>query len=183
MKDDYSDGAWRDVSSGDAVYGIPVDGGPMGMIYRKDIFEQYGIATPTTWAEYAAAAQAEGCRRPGSSATSGPTAARSTRRSSPRTARSRSPTTGQADRHRHRRQRRRFQGGARLLGRARRRKGLVGTDDPFTADYNTRLVDGNYAIYLAAAWAPGYLQGLSDADESAEWRAAPLPQWDAGNPV
>ena len=35
------------------------------MIYRKDIFEQYGITPPTTWAEYEAAAQTvEGCRRP-----------------------------------------------------------------------------------------------------------------------
>ena len=29
----------------------------MGMIYRKDIFDQYGITPPTTWAEYEAAAQ------------------------------------------------------------------------------------------------------------------------------
>ena len=29
----------------------------MGMIYRKDIFDKYGITPPTTWDEYAAAAQ------------------------------------------------------------------------------------------------------------------------------
>lgn len=61
--------------------------------------------------------------------------------------------------------------------------GLVTTDDAFTADYNTSLVDGTYAVYLAAAWGPGYLQGLSDADSTAEWRVAPLPQWDAAAPV
>ena len=26
----------------------------MGMIYRKDIFDQYGITPPTTWEEYEA---------------------------------------------------------------------------------------------------------------------------------
>ncbi|HEU0181342.1 MAG TPA: extracellular solute-binding protein, partial [Agromyces mariniharenae] len=61
--------------------------------------------------------------------------------------------------------------------------GLVATDDSFTADYNTKLVDGSYAIYVAAAWGPGYLGGLSDADADAEWKAAPVPQWDAANPV
>ena len=57
VKDNFSEGAWKDVSVGDAVYGAPVDGGPMGMIYRKDIFDQYGITPPTTWTEYEAAAQ------------------------------------------------------------------------------------------------------------------------------
>jgi hypothetical protein len=60
---------------------------------------------------------------------------------------------------------------------------LVATEDAFTTDYNAALVDGTYAVYLAAAWGPGYLQGLSEADADAEWRAAPLPQWDPENPV
>ena len=57
VKDNFSEGAWKDVSVGDGVYGAPVDGGPMAMIYRKDIFDQYGITPPTTWAEYEQAAQ------------------------------------------------------------------------------------------------------------------------------
>ena len=57
VKDNFSEGAWKDVSVGDGVYGAPIDGGPMGMIYRKDIFDKYGITPPTTWAEYEAAAQ------------------------------------------------------------------------------------------------------------------------------
>jgi multiple sugar transport system substrate-binding protein len=57
VKDNFSEGAWKDVSVGEGVYGAPVDGGPMAMIYRKDIFEEYNITPPTTWAEYEAAAQ------------------------------------------------------------------------------------------------------------------------------
>ena len=48
VKDNFSEGAWKDVSVGDGVYGAPIDGGPMGMIYRKDVFETYGITPPTT---------------------------------------------------------------------------------------------------------------------------------------
>src|SRR6187402_344678 len=57
VKSNFSDGAWKDVSVGSGVYGAPVDGGPMAMIYRKDIFDKYGITPPTTWAEYETAAQ------------------------------------------------------------------------------------------------------------------------------
>jgi len=59
---------------------------------------------------------------------------------------------------------------------------LLATDEAFTADYNASLVDGTYASYVAAAWGPGYLAGLSDADADAVWRAAPLPQWEGEEP-
>ncbi|MEU0835544.1 extracellular solute-binding protein [Streptomyces sp. NPDC005969] len=39
------------------TYGIPVDTGPMAMYYRKDVFKKYGISVPTTWDEYAKAAE------------------------------------------------------------------------------------------------------------------------------
>jgi len=58
VKKNFSAGAWKDVSQGSSVYAIPVDGGPMAMIYRKDIFDKYGITTPPkTWAEYEIDAQ------------------------------------------------------------------------------------------------------------------------------
>ena len=39
------------------------------------------------------------------------------------------------------------------------KKGLVGTQDQFTPEYISGVIDGNYATYISAAWAPGYLQG------------------------
>lgn len=48
VQDNFSEGAWQDVSVGDGIYGAPIDGGPMGMIYRTDIFEEYGVTPPTT---------------------------------------------------------------------------------------------------------------------------------------
>lgn len=40
-----------------AVYAVPQDTGPMAMYYRKDIFDRYGIAVPSTWDEYYQAAK------------------------------------------------------------------------------------------------------------------------------
>jgi multiple sugar transport system substrate-binding protein len=181
---DYTEGAWKDVSSGDAVYAIPVDGGPMGMLYRKDILDQYGIAVPTTWDEFAAAAQAlKDAGAPGVLADF-PTNGRAYNQalfaqsgSVPFAYDNAEPTSIGIDVN--------DDGSKSVLAYWDQlvKDGLVATDDAFTADYNTKLVDGSYAIYVAAAWGPGYLGGLSDADSDAEWRAAPVPQWDPANPV
>ncbi|MCM0618787.1 ABC transporter substrate-binding protein [Nocardioides bruguierae] len=184
VEGDYTEGAWRDVSSGSAVYAIPVDGGPMGMLYRKDIFEKYDVAVPTTWAEFAdAARQLKKAGFPGTIADF-PTNGRAfvqalfaQKGASPYEYDLQTPqdvTIGLAD-----------DGSKEVLEYwdELAQEGVVATDEAFTPDYNTKLVDGTYAAYLAAAWGPGYLNGLSGADAKAEWRAAPLPQWDASDPV
>jgi len=181
---DYPDGAWSDVKSGDAVYAIPVDGGPMGMLYRKDIFDKYGIAVPTTWAEFADAAQAlKDAGAPGV-LTDFPTNRRAYNQalfaqagSAPFVYDSADPQTISIEVN--------DQGSKDVLAYWADLvdRGLVATDDASTADYNTKMVDGTYAVYVAAAWGPGYLSELSGADATAEWRAAPVPQWDADNPV
>ncbi|GAA3011895.1 ABC transporter substrate-binding protein [Microbacterium aurantiacum] len=52
LQSDFTASSWGTVSFGDAVYGVPQDSGPTGLIYRTDIFEEYGIDVPTTWDEY-----------------------------------------------------------------------------------------------------------------------------------
>ena len=184
VQGDYSEGAWKDVSSGDAVYAIPVDGGPMGMLYRQDILDEYGIPVPTTWDEFAAAAQTlKDAGAPGVLADF-PTNGRAYNQalfaqvgSTPFVYDNSKPTEIGIEVN--------DQPAKDVLAYWEKlaADGLVGTEDAFTADYNTKLVDGSYAIYIAAAWGPGYLGGLSDADADAVWRAAPVPQWDAANPV
>jgi multiple sugar transport system substrate-binding protein len=58
-KDTFVPWTWNQVSFGEqnAAYGVPQDAGPMAMFYRADLFEQHNIAVPTTWAEYASAAE------------------------------------------------------------------------------------------------------------------------------
>ncbi|GHD10614.1 ABC transporter substrate-binding protein [Zhihengliuella salsuginis] len=180
----YTEGAWSDVSSGDSVYAVPVDGGPMGMLYRQDILDEYGIAPPATWDEFRTAAEElEAQGAPGVLANF-PTNGRAFNQalfaqagSEPFVYDSSNPQEIGIEVN--------DDAAGDVLGywQGLVDDGLVAADDAFTADYNTKLVDGTYAIYLAAAWGPGYLQGLSDTDPDAEWRAAPLPQWDAENPV
>lgn len=59
-EDQFVDWTWGQVSFGEdgSAYAVPQDAGPMAMFYRTDLFEANGIEVPTTWAEYAAAAEA-----------------------------------------------------------------------------------------------------------------------------
>ncbi|WP_433254141.1 ABC transporter substrate-binding protein [Streptosporangium sp. CA-135522] len=45
------------VTFGGRQFGVPVDTGPMGMFYRKDLFEKFKIEVPKTWDEFATAAE------------------------------------------------------------------------------------------------------------------------------
>ena len=184
VQGDYTEGAWKDVSSGDAVYAIPVDGGPMGMLYRQDILDEYGIAAPTTWDEFATAAeQLKDAGAPGVLANFPPNGRAYTQAlfaqagNVPFDYDSAAPTEIGIDVN--------DQASKDVLAywADLAARDLVAVDEAFTADYNTKLVDGTYAIYVAAAWGPGYLQGLEGSDEGAVWRAAPVPQWDVDNPV
>ncbi|MDY0911186.1 ABC transporter substrate-binding protein [Microbacterium sp. CFBP9034] len=184
VADNYTEGALKDVSSGDAVYAVPVDGGPMGMLYRQDILDEYGITAPTTWEEFAdAAQQLNDAGAPGVLANFPPNGRAFTQAlfaqagSVPFEYDSANPTEIGIDVN--------DQGSKDVLAywEDLSAKGLVAVDEAFTADYNTKLVDGTYAIYVAAAWGPGYLQGLEGTDENAVWRAAPIPQWADAEPV
>ncbi|HEX4061305.1 MAG TPA: extracellular solute-binding protein [Streptosporangiaceae bacterium] len=52
VKSDFVPWTWSQVSQGSAVYAIPQDTGPMGLFYRADLFQKYGLAVPTTWAQF-----------------------------------------------------------------------------------------------------------------------------------
>jgi multiple sugar transport system substrate-binding protein len=56
-KDLYTPSSWSAVDFGGKIYGVPQDSGPAALLYRKDIFAQYGIEVPKTWDDYIAAAQ------------------------------------------------------------------------------------------------------------------------------
>ncbi len=184
VKTNYTAGAWKDVSSGSGVYAIPVDAGPVGFLYRKDIFDKYGITVPKTWDEYAEDAQK--LKDAGFSGVIGNYQTNGTAFNVALFAQagaelysfdSSSPTTVGID----------VDNAATVkvlsFWNDLIQKGLVSADDSNTSDWTTKMVSGGYASYIVASWGSGYLQGASGADEDAVWQAAPLPQWDAKNPV
>lgn len=185
VKANFSEGAWKDVSVGDAIYGAPVDGGPMGMIYRTDVFDKYGVTPPTTWSEFEATAQkVKDAGGPvfASFAANQPAYVTALMYQSGAEPFTYDPANegeigidldsdeikGVLD----------YWAG--LVS-----KGLVGTEDQFTPEYIAGVINGDYATYLSAAWAPGYLQGagVGEGADAAVWATAPLPQWNTADPV
>ena len=186
VKGNFSAGAWKDVSQGSAVYAAPIDGGPMALIYRTDVFAKYGITTPPkTWQEYEADAQkVKDAGGPvfgdvGANVPAVMMALQIQKGATPFKYNLSDPKNLTV----------------RLADQASKdvldywaglvKKGLVGTQDQFTTDYVSGVVGGKYATYVSAAWAPGYLSGagVGKGASSGVWAVAPLPQWDTAKPV
>ncbi|MCZ7422177.1 sugar ABC transporter substrate-binding protein [Verrucosispora sp. WMMA2121] len=175
----FTPGPWNAVRSGDGVYGLPMDSGPMALFYNKEVFDKHGLTVPTTWDEYVA--EAEKLRRadPDAYITNDTGDA--------------GFTTSMI-----------WQAG----GRPYRVDGTtVGIDfaDPgtqrFTATWQ-RLIDGKL-LAPVTSWSDAWYKGLGDGTiatlvigawmpanlesgvQSAhgKWRVAPMPQWDAGGSV
>src|SRR5215211_1742165 len=180
VEDDFVDWTWGQVSEGSKVYAIPQDSGPMGLLYRKDLFDEYGLKVPKTWDEFAQEANKLHEANPDVYMTDFP------------------PNDGGW-----------FTG---LLWQAGSRP-FKGSGDVLTinindsaamkvADYWQELIDtgavdmapdfnnewysaldrGKYALWISAAWGPVFLSGVAKQSEG-KWRAALLPQWNAGEQV
>jgi multiple sugar transport system substrate-binding protein len=182
LKDQFVPWTWNQVvGAGGQVWAIPQDSGPMGMLYRKDIFDKYGIAVPKTWDEFAAAAKKLHAADPNVYMTNlaqsqagvwfgllwqagvkpfeNPTA------DSVKVNLNGDESKKVAD----------YWNG--LI-----KDGVVSTDADFNDPWYQALNRGKYATWLTAAWGPVFLAG-SAKSTSGKWRAAPLPQWDAGKNV
>lgn len=57
LKSKYASAAWNAVTSGNKIYGLPQDAGPMALFYNKAIFDKYGLTVPKTWSQYVADAK------------------------------------------------------------------------------------------------------------------------------
>ncbi|MGI3779810.1 MAG: extracellular solute-binding protein, partial [Janthinobacterium lividum] len=186
VKGNFSEGAWKDVSQGSKVFAIPVDGGPMALIYRTDVFKKYGITTPpATWDEFATdAAKVKAAGGPvfgdlGSNVPAAFMALEIQKGAVPFGYDIANPKNLKVTLN--------DQASKDVLNywAGLANKDLVGKVDQFTTDYISGVVGGKYATYTSAAWAPGYLTGAGVGKGKSEgvWAVAPLPQWDTANPV
>ncbi|MBV9231551.1 MAG: sugar ABC transporter substrate-binding protein, partial [Chloroflexi bacterium] len=177
LKSDYVPWTWSQVSQGDKVYAIPQDSGPMGLLYRSDIFQKYNLPVPTTWAQYAQEALQLHKDNPKIYMTDFPpsngtwfTALAWQAGSQPFRVNGTNvkiniddaPALQVAD----------YWGN---LVKA----GAVSTQTDFTNDWYAGLQNGTIATWITAAWAPTDLEGFAPKSAGL-WRAAPLPQWTAG---
>ena len=177
LKNDYAPWTWGQVSDGDAVYSMPWDSGPMALLYRKDVFDEYGLEVPRTWDQFAQQAEklhnanpelylADFTPEDGGwltglmwQAGARPFEVEGTKISielnSPEIERL---TEYWGD----------------LVER-----GVVATKPGFTNEWYRSLAKGTYATWVTAAWGPVFLEGVA-GESKGKWRAAPLPQWEEG---
>jgi multiple sugar transport system substrate-binding protein len=175
---DFEEWVWAQVSDGDAVYAIPQDTGPMGLLYRTDIFEKTGVEVPTTWEEFADAAEAM------HAADSDPY------------------ITNLAPNDPGHLWGLMWQAGARPFEvdgdhvsidiaspEAMRwadywtdliQRDVVSTDPDYTTQWYGGFANDRYASWLTAAWGPVFLSGQVEKTQGL-WRVAHLPQWEEGS--
>jgi multiple sugar transport system substrate-binding protein len=168
---------WSQVTNNGKVYAIPQDSGPMGILYRQDIFQKYNLPVPTTWAQFAQEAVALHKANPKIFITDFP-------------ASDGGWFTGLV-----------WQAGsqpfvvngtnikidindaaavqvANFWGNLIK-QGALDTEADFATDWYGGLSNGTIASWITAAWAPTDLAS-SASKTTGLWRAAPLPQWTAG---
>ncbi|MFI1160303.1 ABC transporter substrate-binding protein [Streptomyces sioyaensis] len=166
---------WQQSVFGKGIYAIPQASGPMGLFLRQDLFDKWEVPTPRTWDEYETAAKA--VRKKGAWIETF------------------APTNGN-----------RFAGLAWQAGATwyatHDDTWIVHLDDEPTrrvADYWESLVrrklvktipdrqnawykdlqTGTIPAWVGASWGDALLVGNAPGTKG-KWRAAPLPQWKAG---
>ncbi|NUT25337.1 MAG: extracellular solute-binding protein [Streptomyces sp.] len=182
LKDQFVDWTWGQVSGpGGEVWAIPQDTGPMGMLYRKDIFDRHGIQVPKTWEEFAAAARKLHKADPDVYLTNLAANEHAAWHgllwqagAKPYATSGKSDLTISVD----------DAVAKKLAGYwgGLAKEGVISTDPDFTDGWYAGFNKGKYATWLTAAWGPAFLAG-SAKSTAGKWRAAPLPQWDTAKPV
>ncbi|MET7451626.1 extracellular solute-binding protein [Streptomyces sp. NPDC005574] len=181
LKETFVDWTWGQVSGPNGeIWAIPQDTGPMGMLYRKDIFDKHGIEVPRTWDEFAAAARKLHKADPGVYLTNLASSEAAAWHgllwqagAKPYETSGRSDITISVD-----------DAVSRKLGDywgSLAKEGVIGTEPDFADSWYAALNKGKYATWITAAWGPAFLSG-SARSTAGRWRAAPLPQWDAAKP-
>ncbi|MEV5202432.1 sugar ABC transporter substrate-binding protein [Streptomyces sp. NPDC053720] len=176
LADSYSPGPWNSVKSGDGVYGLPMDSGPMALFYNKKVFDKYGIAVPTTWDEYVEAARKLHKANPKAYITSDLGDAGLT-----------TSLLWQAGSHPYKVDGTEVgidftdAGAKKYTGTWQKLidEKLVAPVAGWSDDWYKGLGDGTIATLPTGAWMPAnFASGVKDA--AGDWRAAPMPQWTKG---
>lgn len=179
MEDQFTTGTWDQVAVNGGIYGLPQDSGPMAMFYRQDVFDRLGLAVPTTWEEYAAAARVIHDADPNAYIVNDMGDAGFTQSMIWQAGGTPFQTDGEnvtID----------------LAGDAGAQKwtdvwnqmvsdDLVAPVAPWSDEWFKGLSDGSIATLLQGAWMPGNLESGAPGG-AGQWRVAPMPTYD-GTPA
>jgi multiple sugar transport system substrate-binding protein len=180
LKDDYTASTWESVHTGDGIYGLPQDSGPMAMFYNKEVFTTHGIQVPTTWDQYVTAAQqlhtADPTKYIASDAgdTGFTTSLIWQAGGRPfKTEGDRNVTVNLQDEGTKK--------WTALWNQLIQGK-LVTNITGWTDEWYRALGDGTIATVIAGAWMPGILME-SVQTATGKWAVAPIPTYDGGKPT
>jgi multiple sugar transport system substrate-binding protein len=177
VKDGVDDNTWAMTTFNDQVYGVPQDSGPMMFTFRRDLFDAYGVQVPTTWAEYAQAAEQIHAKDPSAYIASfDPTQFEFFAAHAAQAGAEWWSTDGRA-----------WTVG--IDGEASLKtadfwqdlvsRGLVKVEQLLTPEWNAQVNSGKILSWAAAAWVPSVIYTVAP-DTAGKWESAPLPQWTPG---
>ncbi|MHC3473527.1 ABC transporter substrate-binding protein [Streptomyces sp. 7R007] len=180
VRKNYSSGSWAQTTFSGRTYGLPQDVGPMALLYRKDVFDKYGIKAPVTWEDYRKAAARIKARNPKLTMASLSTdgwgwyAAVAAQAGDDWWSVHGDKWTVNIDGANSRKVMDFFQGMF--------KDGLIAADPILTPTYNQKLNNGTMLSWPSAAWAPGVIYGVAPKT-AGKWALAPLPRWNANDPT
>jgi len=177
----YPEWVWGQVKINNGLWGVPQDTGPMGLLYREDLLSDAGIEAPKTYDDFAAAAASYHSKNPKSYLVN----------VAPNQPGQMVAYLWQAGVRPFK-----FDGQETVtidLANDQAQKvikfwgdlvtsGGASNDPDFNDSWYQGLAGGKWASLPIAAWGPVFLQGTA-GKTSGKWRAADLPQWDAGQTV
>jgi multiple sugar transport system substrate-binding protein len=148
----------------------------MAMLYRKDVFDKFGITPPTTWTEFADAAKKIHAADPNVFITNALFSSGDWVNAL-LWSMGWKPVTRDGDKlaiNINDKISKDFAAYWQDLITA----GVIETKPGFNNEWYTGLDTGRYASWLTAGWGPVFLTSVAKTS-SGQWRAADLPQWDA----
>ncbi|UKJ63808.1 sugar ABC transporter substrate-binding protein [Cellulosimicrobium cellulans] len=175
----FTPGPWDAVTQGDGVFALPTDSGPMALFYNKRVFDEHGIAVPTTWDEYVEAARALHAADPGAYLTNDTGDAGFTTSmiwqagGRPYQVDGTDVTVDFSD-----------EGTQKFATTWQQMidEDLVAPVTSWSDEWYQGLADGSIASLVIGAWMRGNLE-TSVGSASGDWAVAPMPQWEAGADV
>jgi multiple sugar transport system substrate-binding protein len=178
VTDAYAEGTLAQTTIDGHVFGLPQDVGPMALVYRSDLLEQWGIPVPTTWAEFATAAEAVRAADPNAYLASLPAdqwafyAGVATQAGAEWWSLDGNEwTVGIADE-------------ASLevadFFQDLVERDVISTEPILTPEWNAKANGGTMLSWPSALWAPGVIEGVAP-DTIGKWSMTNFPQWTAGD--